>query len=127
MILTRRAVLAAAPPPLLPRFFPAPSIGHAAAPFGQPALPFKEDALAPHISAKTVGMLHYGKHHKAYFDKLQRLKGTPCADMKLEEIVTASLQQTANKRSSITPRKRGTIFWDQFVPGGRTGQRKNGR
>lgn len=90
MILTRRTVLAAGAASAVATVLSTPSIGRAAVPFEQPSLPFKEDALAPRISAKTVG-LHYGKHHKAYFDKLNTLaKGTPYADMKLEEIVTAS-------------------------------------
>src|SRR5258707_8391484 len=32
-------------------------------------LPYAEEALAPVISAKTISF-HYGKHHKAYVDKL---------------------------------------------------------
>ena len=34
-----------------------------------PALPYDLDALAPHVSARTLEF-HYGKHHKAYVDKL---------------------------------------------------------
>jgi Fe-Mn family superoxide dismutase len=34
-----------------------------------PGLPYPIDALEPHISAKTLEF-HYGKHHKAYVDKL---------------------------------------------------------
>jgi len=30
--------------------------------YQQPALPWAENALEPHISAKTLGF-HYGKHH----------------------------------------------------------------
>lgn len=67
-----------------------PHVASAAAPFEQPALPYAQDALAPQISARTVG-LHYGKHHKAYFTKLNELvPGTPYADMSLEEVVVAA-------------------------------------
>jgi len=38
----------------------------------QVALPFAEDALEPVISAKTISF-HYGKHHKAYVDNLNKL------------------------------------------------------
>ena len=31
-------------------------------------LPYAQDALAPAISAETLGF-HYGKHHKGYIDK----------------------------------------------------------
>lgn len=55
-----------------------------------PALPWAENALAPHISAETISF-HYGKHHKAYVDKTNELiKGTPLADASLEEIIKAA-------------------------------------
>ena len=38
----------------------------------QPPLPYAEDALAPYISSKTIH-LHFHKHHKGYFDKLNSL------------------------------------------------------
>ena len=34
-----------------------------------PDLPYEVDALNPHISKETLEY-HYGKHHKAYVDKL---------------------------------------------------------
>jgi superoxide dismutase, Fe-Mn family len=56
----------------------------------QPRLPFAENALAPAISASTLGF-HYGKHHKAYFNNLAKLTaGSPLAGMSLEEVVVAS-------------------------------------
>ena len=58
--------------------------------FTLPKLPYAEDALAPVISAKTISF-HYGKHHKAYVDKLNELvAGTPYAAMSLDEIVKKS-------------------------------------
>ena len=48
--------------------------------FTLPKLPYAEDALAPVISANTISF-HYGKHHKAYVDKLNELvEGTPYAE-----------------------------------------------
>ena len=44
-----------------------------AQPFTLPPLPFAEGALAPVISAQTLGF-HYGKHHKAYIDQLNAAK-----------------------------------------------------
>ena len=41
-------------------------------PFGVPPLPYAEDALAPVISARTVGF-HYGKHHLGYLYNLNDL------------------------------------------------------
>ncbi len=120
MLLTRRAIMAATAATAAASALSAPSIARAALPLKQPALPFAEDALAPHISAKTVG-LHYGKHHKAYFDKLNTLaKGTPYADMELEEIVKASAGKTADKKifNNAAQAWNHVVYWDQFAPGG---------
>src|SRR5947209_4242091 len=49
-------------------------------PFSLPPLPYTEGALAPVISSTTVGF-HYGKHHKAYVDNLNRaIEGTDLKD-----------------------------------------------
>ena len=54
---------------------------NAKGPFTLPELPWNEGALDPVISARTIG-LHYGKHHRAYVDKLNELVGgTPLADI----------------------------------------------
>ena len=56
-----------------------------------PQLPYALDALAPQISLETMEY-HYGKHHKAYVDKLNELiPGTRYEDMPLEEIVRTSV------------------------------------
>lgn len=61
-----------------------------AAPFSLPPLPFAEDALAPVISANTLSF-HYGKHHKAYVDNLNKLvAGTEYESMSLEQIIKAT-------------------------------------
>jgi len=55
-----------------------------------PPLPFPDDALAPAISASTIGF-HYNKHHKGYVDTVARMvSGTPMAEAALEEIVQRS-------------------------------------
>jgi Fe-Mn family superoxide dismutase len=90
------------------------------APITQPPLPFAEDALAPHISAKTVG-LHYGKHHKKYFDTLnEAIKGTPYADMDLAGIVTSSAGKEPDTKifNNAAQAWNHVAYWDQFVPGG---------
>ena len=55
-----------------------------------PELPYAKDALAPHISAETIEY-HYGKHHKAYVDNINRLTaGTEFEEMSLEDIIQKS-------------------------------------
>ena len=47
--------------------------------FQLPPLPYAQDALEPYISARTMSF-HYGKHHQAYVDNLNKLvAGTPLA------------------------------------------------
>lgn len=120
MLMTRRAVMAATAATAAAATLSAPSIAKAALPLKQPALPFAEDALAPHISAKTIS-LHYGKHHKAYFDKLNTLaKDTPYADMELEQIVKTSAGKAADKKifNNAAQAWNHVVYWEQFTPGG---------
>jgi superoxide dismutase, Fe-Mn family len=65
--------------------------------FELPPLPYKEDALEPHISARTLSF-HYGKHHRAYVTNLNNLiQGTELEKKSLEEIIHAS----ANKADKV--------------------------
>ena len=58
--------------------------------FTLPDLPYAQDALAPHISAETLGF-HHGKHHKAYVDKANAaIEGSAYAGLSLEEVVKKS-------------------------------------
>jgi superoxide dismutase, Fe-Mn family len=96
------------------------AFGQAAGPFTQPPLPYKEDALAPTISAQTVA-LHYGKHHKAYFDNLNKLvAGTPYATMQLEEVMKASVGKPEDVRifNNAGQAWNHILYWEQFKPGG---------
>ena len=70
-------------------------------PFKLSPLPYAEDALAPTISAKTIGF-HYGKHQAAYVKTLNELvEGTKFADMRLEEIVRATARSDDEKEKKI--------------------------
>jgi len=67
-----------------------PRAAQAAAPFALPPLPYAENALEPIISAQTI-KYHYGKHHLAYVENLNKLiVGTEYADLPLEKIITAT-------------------------------------
>ena len=68
-----------------------------ASPQVQPPLPFADTGLEPVISARTIG-LHYGKHHKGYFDTLAKLvAGTPWAASTLEDIIFATADDAGSK------------------------------
>ena len=48
--------------------------------FTLPDLPYAHDALQPFMSKETLEY-HYGKHHQAYVDNLNKLiAGTPRSD-----------------------------------------------
>lgn len=95
-----------------------PHIARAAAPFTIPPLPYAEDALVPTISARTVG-LHYGKHSKGYYDKVNQLAaGKPYADMTLPEIVVAS--RKANDTAMFNQAGQAwnhDLYWASFKGG----------
>ncbi len=60
-----------------------------------PNLPYGKDALAPYISANTLDF-HYGKHHKAYVDNLNKLiAGTDLQEKPLEEIIKIAAKDSA--------------------------------
>lgn len=120
MDITRRTLLVAASTAAATGILGVPHVARAAAPFKQPPLPFAEDALAPHISAKTVG-LHYGKHHKKYFDTLnEAVQGTPYADMELAEVVTGAAGKEADAKifNNAAQAWNHVAYWEQFTPGG---------
>jgi superoxide dismutase, Fe-Mn family len=88
--------------------------------FTLPDLPFAQDALEPHMSAKTLEF-HHGKHHKAYVDKLNALvEGTPLGDLALEEVVqrTATYDDPA---SQAIFNWNHSFFWKSLSPDGRNG------
>jgi Fe-Mn family superoxide dismutase len=91
-----------------------------AAPLTLPALPYAENALDPVISANTLGF-HYGKHHMAYLNNLNKLiAGTEFADMPLEKIVAA----TAGKPDKVAIFNNAaqtwnhTFYWHSLKPKG---------
>lgn len=80
-----------------------------------PELNYSKDALAPHISAETIEY-HYGKHHKAYVDKLNTLiENTPFAEQDLELIVKTSEGGVFNNAAQIWNH---TFYWNSLTPNG---------
>ena len=80
-----------------------------------PALPYDRTALEPHISGETIDY-HYGKHHKAYVDKLNELiAGTEFADLPLEDIIRKSQGAMFNNAAQVWNH---TFYWHCLQPGG---------
>jgi len=73
-----------------------------------PPLPYAEDALAPTITANTLGY-HYGKHHKGYVDNLNKLiAGTPLATLSLEKLIA----ETADKADKVAIFNNAAQIWN---------------
>jgi superoxide dismutase, Fe-Mn family len=78
-----------------------------------PELPYKQDALAPYISAETLEY-HYGKHHKAYVDNLNKqIIGTEFEKMTLEEIVRRTSGPINNNAAQHWNH---TFYWNCLAP-----------
>ncbi len=91
-----------------------------ASPHVQPPLPYADDALAPVISAHTIGF-HYGKHHKGYVDTLNKLvAGTEFVGLPLEKIIadTAGKAAKAAIFNNAAQAWNHTFYWRSLRPTG---------
>lgn len=84
-------------------------------PFELPELPYAQDALSPYISQETLAY-HYGKHHKAYVNKLNSAIGdTPFENFTLEQIIMQSSGVVFNNAAQIWNH---TFYWHCLKPQG---------
>ncbi|NLC25062.1 MAG: superoxide dismutase [Fastidiosipila sp.] len=85
-----------------------------------PELPFAKDALEPTISKETIEY-HYGKHHQAYVNNLNKqIQGTEFEDMSLEDIIKKSSGGIFNNAAQVWNH---TFYWNCLSPdaGGKPG------
>jgi Fe-Mn family superoxide dismutase len=85
-----------------------------------PPLPFPDNALDPVISANTLSF-HYGKHHKAYVDNLNKLiAGTPLEGQPLEKIIleSAGKADKAGVFNNAAQVWNHTFYWNSLKPNG---------
>lgn len=83
--------------------------------FELPALPYANDALAPHVSAETIEF-HYGKHHQTYVTNLNNLvPGTEFDGLSLEEIIAKSSGGIFNNAAQVWNH---TFYWNSLSPNG---------
>ena len=85
-----------------------------------PDLPYARGALAPHISENTLDF-HYGKHHQAYVDNLNKMiEGTDHANASLEEIIQDSAGDSgkAGVFNNSAQVWNHTFYWNSMSPNG---------
>ncbi len=80
-----------------------------------PELPYSYDALEPHFDARTME-IHYTKHHKAYFDKLQAaVKDTEMADMNFGDLLKNISKHPTGVRNNGGGHYNHSLFWSIYV------------
>ncbi|MBO5811485.1 MAG: superoxide dismutase [Bacteroidales bacterium] len=78
-----------------------------------PKLPYKRDALEPHISQKTIDF-HYGQHHASYVKNLNNLiENTHYEKMSLEDIIKNSEGAIFNNAAQVWNH---TFYWHCMTP-----------
>lgn len=78
-------------------------------------LPYSHDALAPHISARTLE-IHHGKHHQGYMDKLRKqIEGKPEAEHSLEDLIRSSEGDLFNNAAQVWNH---AFYWKSMKPDG---------
>lgn len=86
-----------------------------------PDLSYAEDALEPHIDARTMN-IHRTKHHNAYVTNLNNaIAGTEFENMSLEDLL-ASLDRVPEDKRMVVRNNGGghanhTLFWQIMGPG----------
>jgi superoxide dismutase, Fe-Mn family len=87
-----------------------------------PALPYKFDALEPHIDARTME-IHSQKHHKAYVDNLNKaLESAPdAAKMDIVSLLRDAKRLPESVRQAVINNGGGhhnhSLFWEIMGPG----------
>ena len=90
--------------------------------FELPSLPYAEDALEPHIDARTMG-IHHGKHHAGYTTKLNAaIAGTELEDKSIEAILGDLSAVPEGIRGAVRNNGGGyanhCLFWEIMSPNG---------
>jgi Fe-Mn family superoxide dismutase len=92
--------------------------------FTLPPLPYANDALEPHIDARTME-IHHDKHHNTYVTNLNNaVEGTDLADMDIVELMKNLDSVPEDKKTAVRNNGGGhanhTFFWELLTPGGST-------
>jgi len=86
--------------------------------FTLPDLPYKHDALEPHIDKMTME-IHHGKHHAAYVTNLNKaVEGTPNASTSLEDLLSGISKLPPAVRNNGGGHWNHSAFWTWLKPNG---------
>ncbi len=86
--------------------------------FELPALPYANNALEPHIDAKTME-IHHDKHHAAYVTKLNEgISGTDGENKPIEEIMKSVSKYGGVVRNNGGGHFNHSLFWKVIGPNG---------
>lgn len=86
--------------------------------FELPALPYANNALEPHIDAKTME-IHHDKHHGAYVSKLnEAISGTDGANKSIEDIMKNVSKYGMAVRNNGGGHYNHSLFWQVIGPNG---------
>jgi Fe-Mn family superoxide dismutase len=86
--------------------------------FELPQLPYANDALEPHIDAKTME-IHHGKHHNGYTTKLNgALEGSGMESDTIETILENLDMNNAGLRNNGGGYYNHCLFWEVMSPNG---------
>lgn len=92
--------------------------------FTLPPLPYAENALEPHIDARTMS-IHHDKHHNAYVTNLNNaIAGTEWENKSIEEICKQINSVPENIRTAVRNNGGGhynhSLFWQIMGPNGQS-------
>lgn len=110
-------------------FLPGPArAAEATAVYALADLPYKPDALEPHIDARTME-IHHGKHHASYIKNLnEALDSAPVGTRQPLEKLLAGLPELTDESLRTTLRNNGgghwnhDFFWKVLTPVEKSGQ-----
>ena len=90
-------------------------------PIQESTLPYRYDALEPHVSERTM-KFHHDKHHNGYIRKLNdQIEGTPYADLPIEEIIVrARSEARLDILGNAAQTWNHTFLWESLSPSGET-------
>lgn len=84
-----------------------------------PDLPYKFDALEPHIDAKTME-IHHGKHHAGYVSKLNAALEGKGVDLPIKELISSIHSLPINVQKAVQNNGGGhynhSLFWESLTP-----------